>query len=113
MILYFLLFPQSYQLYLFPHLFGLFSLLRILVCCIYLSFFPSFALSGALFTVDELIPHLSLLIGVLDKFGAVLYFQEQEKSIGPSGLDVSHQARQVPARGRLKERRRLHLVQAG
>jgi len=50
--------------------------------------FPSFALSGALFvhclfTVD------SLLIDVLDKSGAVLYFQEQEKSIGPSGLDVS------------------------
>jgi len=63
--------------------------------------FPSFALLGALctdyplftqclFTVDE-------LIGVLDKFGAVLYFQEQEKSIGPSGLDVSHPA---PARQR-------------
>jgi len=56
--------------------------------------FPSFSLSGALlihclFTVDELIPHISLLIGVLDKFGAVLYFQEQEKSIGPSGLDIS------------------------
>jgi len=82
MILYFLLFLQSYNLYLFPHLFGLFSLLRIRVCCIYISFFSSFALSGALFTVEELIPHLSLLIGVLDKFGAVLYFQEQEKSIG-------------------------------
>jgi len=28
----------------------------------------------------------SLLIGVLDKSGDVLYYQEQEKSIGPSGL---------------------------
>jgi len=61
---------------------------------LYLSLlFPSFALSGALCTVYPLFTHclftVDELIGVLDKFGAVLYFQEQEKSIGPSGLDVS------------------------
>jgi len=88
MILYFLLFPQSYHLHLFPYSFGLFCPLRILVCCIYLSFFPLSPFSGALFTrclftVD------SLLIGVLDNFGAVLYFKEQEKSIDPSEFDFS------------------------
>jgi len=52
MILYFLLFLQTYHLYLFPHLFGLFCLLRILVCCIYLSFFPLLPFQGhcAMFT---------------------------------------------------------------
>jgi len=42
-----------------------------------------------LFTVD------SLLIGVLDNVGAVLYFQEQEKSIGPSGIDISQVVAEV------------------
>jgi hypothetical protein len=60
---------------------------------LYLSLpFPSFALSGALCTVYPLFTHclftVDELIGVLDKFGAVLYFQEQEKSTGPSGLYV-------------------------
>jgi len=53
--------------------------------------FPSFALYRG--TVYPLFTVHSLLIGVLDKFGAVLYFQEQEKSIGPSGLDVSQGVR--------------------
>jgi len=79
MILYFFLFPQSYHLYLFLHLFGLFSLLRILVRCIQLSFFPLFPFQG------HCTPGVySLLIGVLDKFADVLYFQEKEKPIGPS-----------------------------
>jgi hypothetical protein len=37
-MMYFLSLPQSYHLYLFPHLFGLLSPLRILVYCMCLSF---------------------------------------------------------------------------
>jgi len=61
---------------------------------------PRFQATGrfqghCLLTVDALCSQRartddSPLMGVLDNFGAVLYFQEREKSIGPSGLDVSH-----------------------
>jgi len=91
MILYFLTFPQAYHLYLFPLLFGLFSLLRTLVCYIYLCFLLFRPFQGHYVpTVYALLTHYTSTDDwLLDDLGYVLYFQVQDKSIGPSGLDVS------------------------